>query len=343
MIRPGPLNLITDVAGVRVGHAADERVQSGVTVVRLPGGWTAAADVRGGGPGERDISVLGLENLVGRAHAIVLSGGSVYGLAAADGATLALAEAGEGLVMGETAPRVPITPAAILFDLANGGDKAWGREPPYRALGLQATQCATAGAFALGRVGAGRGAQAGSRPGGIGSASVDLGEGLIVGALAAVNPLGSAYMDDGETLWAWPWELHGEFGGRRPARIEAHAEPLPDVSRLGGRLRPAANTTLGVIAVCAPLSGPDCKRVAIMAHDGLARAIRPAHTPFDGDIVFVAASGGAPLAEPHPLQVARIGSAAADCLARAIARGVYAASGLGSADVDAPPDGPSRP
>ena len=239
---------------------------------------------------------------------------------------------------------MPITPAAILFDLANGGDKAWGREPPYRALGLQATQCATgAGVFALGRVGAGRGAQAGSRPGGIGSASVDLGEGLIVGALAAVNPLGSAYMDDGETLWAWPWELDGEFGGRRPARIEAHADPLPDISRLGGRLRPGANTTLGVVAVSAALSGPDCKRVAIMAHDGLARAIRPAHTPYDGDIVFAAASGGAPLAEPHPLHVARIGSAAADCLARAIARGVYAASDSGSTGVEAPACGPSRP
>ena len=326
MIRPGPLNLITDVTGLQVGHATDERVQSGVTVVRLPGGWTAAADVRGGGPGERDIAVLGLENLVGRAHAIVLAGGSVYGLAAADGVTAVLAEAGEGLVMGEAAPRVPITPSAILFDLANGGDKAWGRQPPYRALGVLAAQACAEGRFALGRVGAGRGAQAGSRPGGIGSASVDLGDGLMVGALAAVNPLGSVYMDDGVTPWAWPFELEDEFGGRRPQSFMPHADPLPDVSRLAHRSRPGVNTTLGVIAVSAPLSGPDCKRVAIMAHDGMARAVRPAHTPFDGDIVFVAARGGAPLAEPHPLQVARIGSAAADCLARVIARGAYEAA-----------------
>jgi L-aminopeptidase/D-esterase-like protein len=148
--RPGPLNLITDVAGLMVGHATDERVRSGVTVVLCPGGWTAAADVRGGGPGERDVSVLGLENLVGRAHAIVLSGGSVYGLAAADGVTVALAQAGEGLEMGGGAPLVPITPSAILFDLANGGDKAWGLEPPYRRLGIEATLAAREGRSSLG-------------------------------------------------------------------------------------------------------------------------------------------------------------------------------------------------
>ena len=329
MIRPGPLNLITDVTGVQVGHATDERVQSGVTVVRLPGGWTAAADVRGGGPGERDVSVLALENLVGRAHAIVLAGGSVYGLAAADGVTVVLAEAGEGLVMGDGAPRVPITPAAILFDLTHGGDKAWGLEPPYRALGMEAARTAAEGRFALGRVGAGRGARAGASPGGIGSASIDLGEGLVVGALAAVNPLGSAFMDDGVTPWAWPFELDGEFGGARPGDAPSHHDPLPDVGRLAGRMRPGANTTLSVIAVSAALSGPDCKRVAIMAHDGMGRAIRPAHTPYDGDIVFVAARGATALPEPLALQVARIGSAAADCLARAIARGVYEATSGG--------------
>ena len=327
MLRPGPLNLITDVAGLKVGHATDERGQSGVTVLLCPGGWTAAADIRGGGPGERDVSVLGLENLVGRAHAIVLSGGSVYGLAAADGVTAALAQAGEGLEMGGGAPVVPITPSAILFDLANGGDKAWGTEPPYRRLGVEATQAAAPGRFDLGRIGAGRGAMAGVHPGGIGSASLDLGDGVVVGALAAVNPLGSPYMDDGVTPWAWPFEIDGEFGGRRPASdAAAHVDPLPEAARLrlAGRAKAGANTTLGVIAVSAALSGPDCKRVAIMAHDGMARAIRPAHTPFDGDIVFVVAKGEA-TREPHPGEAARIGSAAADVLARAIARGVWAA------------------
>lgn len=323
MIRPGPLNLITDVPGLLVGNATEERAQTGVTVVLLPGGWTAAADVRGGGPGERDISVLGLENLVGRADAIVLSGGSVYGLAAADGVTVALAGAGEGLRIGSSL--VPITPSAILYDLDGEGDKAWGLDPPYRRLGMDAV-AAAGSTFGLGRIGAGRGAKAGARLGGLGSASVDLGQGLIVGALAAVNPLGSVVMADGETPWAWPFELKGEFGGRRPAELAPHADPMPDFSRLQGRARPGANTTLGVIAVSAALSAPDCKRVAIMAHDGMARAIRPAHTPFDGDIVFVAAQGEGVLDANRPAAVARIGSAAADCLARAIARGAFEAA-----------------
>ena len=323
MIRPGLLNLITDVEGLTVGHATDEAARTGVTVVRLPGGWTAAADVRGGGPGERDVSVLGLENLVGRAHAIVLSGGSVFGLAAADGVTVALAQAGEGLSMGVHV--VPITPAAILYDLDAGGDKAWGLEPPYRRLGLEATANA-ARDFHLGCIGAGRGAKAGARPGGLGSASVQLGEDLVVGALAAVNPLGSVFMADGVTPWAWPFELQGEFGGARPQEFAVDPEPLPDLSRLQARLKPAANTTLGVIAVSAELTGAECKRVAIMAHDGMARAIRPAHTPFDGDIVFVAARGSAMLGAARALEVARIGSAAADTLARAIARGAWEAA-----------------
>ena len=324
MISPGPLNLITDVAGLTVGHATDERARTGVTVVLLPGGWTAAVDVRGGGPGERDISVLGLENLVGRAHAVVLSGGSVYGLAAADGVTAALAHAGEGLRMQEGAPVVPITPAAILYDLGNGGDKQWGLDPPYRQLGIEAVNAAHVH-FALGAVGAGRGAMAGTRPGGLGSASVQLGAGLAVGALAAVNPLGSVFMADGRTPWAWPFEMHDEFGGRRPDGFVTDPDPLPDLSRLRPRAQPGANTTLGVIAVSAALTGPECKRIAIMAHDGMARAIRPAHTPFDGDIVFVAAQGEAALGEHRAVEVARIGSAAADCLARAIARGAWEA------------------
>ena len=337
MTRPGPLNLITDVPGLKVGHATDEPARTGVTMVLLPGGWTAAADVRGGGPGERDISVLGLENLVGRAHAIVLSGGSVYGLAAADGVTVALAAAGEGLRLNPADPVVPITPAAILYDLGNGGDKAWGLDPPYRRLGIEAV-AAAADRFDLGAVGAGRGAMAGARPGGLGSASVVLGEGLTVGALAAVNPLGSVFMANGETPWAWPFEMDGEFGGRRPGSFAVDPDPMPDFSRLRRRAQPGANTTLGVIAVSATLSGPECKRIAIMAHDGMARAIRPAHTPFDGDIVFVAASGDGALSDNRAVDVARIGSAAADCLARAIARGAWEAAGQ-SAGLGAP----SRP
>jgi L-aminopeptidase/D-esterase-like protein len=321
MARPGPLNLITDVEGLSVGHATDEGVRSGVTALLCPGGWTAAVDVRGGGPGERDASVLALENLVGRAHAIVFSGGSVYGLAAADGVTAALAQAGEGLKLNPAHPVVPITPAAILYDLANGGDKAWGLEPPYRRLGIEAVAAARRD-FALGPVGAGRGAQAGLVAGGLGSASVALEGGLVVGAMTAANPLGSAYMPDGKTFWAWPFEMEGEFGGARAdPGLMAH-DPLPELSRLHalGRVDPGANTTLAVIAVNAALTAPQCKRVAIMAHDGMARAVRPAHTPFDGDIVFVVAKGTTVV---DHVETAVIGSAAADCLARAIARAVW--------------------
>lgn len=323
MACPGPLNLITDVPGLSVGHATDERVRTGVTALLCPGGWSAAVDVRGGGPGERELSALSLENLVGQAHAIVLSGGSVFGLGAGDGVTAALSLQGQGLKLHPASPHLPIVPAAILHDLGNGGDKAFGLEPPYRRLGVEAVEAAGE-RFALGLVGAGRGAMAGLVPGGLGSASAVLDDGLIVGALAAINPLGSVFMPDGRTYWAWPFEMDDEFGGLRPGADmpSAHA-PLPALSRLktAGRVDAGANTTLAIVAVNAALTGPQLKRVAIMAHDGMARAVHPAHTPFDGDIVFAVAKGER-LVDSHA-DVALIGAAAADCLARAIARGVY--------------------
>ena len=329
MPRPGALNLITDIPGLTVGNVTDEVAATGVTTLFCPGGWRAGADVRGGGPGLRETEVLSAENLVGRAHAIVLAGGSVFGLAAADGVTAALSARGEGLVMRPGLTPVPIVPSAILFDLGGEGDKGWGLEPPYRRLGLASV--AEAGQrFALGSVGAGRGALAGVVKGGLGSASLDLGGGLIVGALAAVNSVGSVLMADGETFWAWPFEIEGEFGGRRPAADIAPAiEPIPEQSKLAalGRVAPGANTTLAVVACSADLTTAECKRLAMMAQDGLSRAIRPAHTPFDGDTVFAVASGeialGADLA--RAAQLARLGAAAADCLARAIARGVFEA------------------
>ncbi|MGC1301160.1 MAG: P1 family peptidase, partial [Caulobacteraceae bacterium] len=212
MARPGPLNLITDVPGLSVGNAVDERVRTGVTALLCPGGWNAAVDVRGGGPGERELSALALEGLVGQAHAIVFSGGSVFGLGAGDGATAALSLKGQGLKLHPASPFLPIVPTVILHDLGNGGDKAFGLEPPYRRLGIEAVEAAGT-TFALGPTGAGRGARAGLIPGGLGSASVVLEDGLVVGALAAVNPLGSVLMPDGETFWAWPFEMDGEFGG----------------------------------------------------------------------------------------------------------------------------------
>ena len=329
MPRPGPRNLITDVPGLTVGSAQDEAVRTGVTVILCPEGWSAAVDVRGGGPGVRETETLSPENSFSRAHAICLSGGSVFGLGAADGVASVLSVHDVGIRRVPTSPAIPIVPAAVLHDLGNGGDKGWGLDPPYRGLGMAAAAAAGED-FQLGAVGAGRGAMAGLIKGGLGSASVDLGGGLIVGALVAANPVGSVVMPDGETFWAWPFEIDSEFGGRFPKGPVSATEPLPDESKLGvaGRLRAGANTTLAVIAVTADLSTAEAKRVAMMAHDGMGRAVRPAHTTFDGDVVFALASGAVTLgSDPalRPVEVSRLGSAAADCLARAIARAVHEA------------------
>ncbi|WP_422012884.1 P1 family peptidase [Roseateles sp.] len=326
-LRPGPLNLITDVPGLTVGHVTDEAVCSGATVLRTDGFWAAAVDVRGGGPGTRETEALAPENLVGKAHAIAFAGGSVFGLAVADGVVAALSALGQGLTLKPGSPAIPVVPGAVLHDLGNGGDKAWGLEPPYRRWGLEAVATASR-EFALGRVGAGRGAMAGHLPGGIGSASLDLGGGLVVGALVAANPIGSVYMPDGITFWAWPFEIDGEFGGARPVGHAAVVDPLPDASRLAGlgRLQAGANTTLAVVACNADLTTAECKRLAMMAQDGIARAVRPAHTPFDGDTVFALASGAVALGESRAVELGRLGSAAADCLARAIARAVFEAA-----------------
>jgi L-aminopeptidase/D-esterase-like protein len=312
-VASGPNDLITDVPGLRVGHATSSRHGSGATVVLCDGLWPAAADVRGGGPGLREIEVMAPENSVAGIHAIVLSGGSVFGLAAADGALVELSAAGIGLSLVPGGPLLPIVPGAILFDLTAPGDKNWGTEPPYRELGRAAARAALASgagaSFELGSVGAGTGATAGAVKGGIGSTSLMLEAGLVVGALVAVNPVGAVHP---QARWG--------FDG----------DPFPDASRLGP-MQPGANTTLGVVACNARLTKAEAKRLAIMAHDGLARAIRPVHTPFDGDVVFAVASGAIELDAlgpdlPRAWWLARLGAAAADALARAIVRGVTAAS-----------------
>ena len=258
----------------------------------------------------------------------MLSGGSVFGLGAADGVAAALSSRGIGLQLGVGGTAIPIVPAAVLHDLANGGDKSWGLSPPYRELGMRALAAADA-EFALGSVGAGRGAMAGNLKGGIGSSSVELGEGLIVGALVALNSVGSPMMPDGKTYWAWAFELGQEFGGGGPPKSTMDlSDPAPEESRLAWalrRLQPGANTTLAVVACNADLSTAECKRVAMMAQDGIARAVRPAHTPFDGDTIFAVASGELQLNQEllRAAEIGRIGSAAADCLARAIARAVH--------------------
>ncbi len=329
MPRPGARNLITDVPGLTVGNATDERVQTGVTVVRCAQAFVSAVDVRGGAPGVRETDTLSPENLVGRSDAIVLTGGSVFGLAAADGVTSALSEANVGLRITGSGPAIPIVPAAVLHDLGNDGDKNWGATPPYRRLGAEAVAAASE-AFDLGSTGAGRGAMAGAVKGGLGSASIVLEGGVTVGALVAANPAGSVFMPDGESFYAWPWEQADEFGGRKPPQDRDGADPFPAHSRMGARLQPGSNTTIAIVATSADLSQVEAKRVAMMAHDGIARAVRPAHTPFDGDIVFTIATAKDALPdEPkmlRPAAVAAIGAAAGDCLARAIARAVYEAA-----------------
>jgi L-aminopeptidase/D-esterase-like protein len=330
MTRAGPRNLITDVPGLKVGQAQDDAVRTGVTVVLPDERAVCAVDVRGGGPGTRETEALASENLVDAVDAVVLSGGSVYGLAAADGVTAWLGARGRGFMVRPDAgaPPSPIVPGAILFDLANGGDKAWGEDPPYRELGRRAVATA-AEAFALGTAGAGCGALAGALKGGIGSASVVTADGLTVGAVVAVNAWGSVVAPGGRSFWAAPFELDAEFGGLGAAGLAAGPEDW-GLAKAPGALR---NTTLACVATDAALSPAQARRVAIMAQDGLARAIRPVHAPFDGDVVFALSTARRPLPEPFPYSVARLGALAADCLARAIARGVYEAAPWPGADV----------
>ncbi|MDX2236140.1 MAG: P1 family peptidase [Hyphomonadaceae bacterium] len=322
MARPGPQNALTDVPGLTVGCAEDAAVRSGVTVIVPDAPAVCAVDVRGGGPGTRETDALAAENLVDAVDAVVLSGGSVYGLAAADGVTAALGAAGRGFSLRPEAPRAPIVPAAILYDLANGGDKAWGADPPYRRLAVAAFAQARA-QTPLGKVGAGYGARAGAIEGGQGTASVVLSAGEIVAALACVNCWGSALMPGQAAFWAWPFEQDGEFGAVAPDPARG-ALDLDDWGAWRMGAAPRANTTLALVATDAALTPAQAKRVAQMASAGLARAIRPAFAPFDGDVVFALSTGRR--AAPDPMALARIGAAAADCAARAVARGVYAAT-----------------
>ena len=287
MARPGPRNLITDVAGLRIGHAHVAHVQSGVTVLLADQPATAAVDVRGGAPGTRDTEALDPVNLVGAIDAIVLSGGSVFGLDASSGVTAWLAARGRGFRVAAQAPPAPIVPSATLFDLTNGGDKTWGEEPPYRALGRAAADSASAD-FALGNAGAGYGATAGVLKGGLGSASSVTDDGIAVGAIVAVNSVGSTLIPDTDVFWAFPLEQQKEFGGLR--LISGWPGIDGDLPADMKRPQPRANTTIAIVATDAKLDCAELKRVAIMAADGMARAIRPSHTPFDGDTVFAVAT-----------------------------------------------------
>jgi len=327
MAATGPRNLITDVAGILVGQAEDCDGITGTTVVLTEQPAVAAVDVRGGAPGSRETELLAPEALVDRVDAVVLSGGLAFGLDAAAGVMDWLAEVGRGFAVGSTmrsaAVRVPIVPAAILFDLAFPGRRTWIGEPPYRALG-RAAVIAAARDFALGSAGAGLGAAAGRLKGGMGSASSRLAGGATVGAIVAVNSWGAAVRPDCGRFWAADLAQASEIDPQ-PAIPETALDP-EDLSG-GGAVVPAANTTIAVVATNAALDKPGCRRLAIMAQDGIARAIRPAHTPFDGDTVFALSTGTG--AVTAAVDLLKLGNAAADYLARAIMRAVLAAEPLG--------------
>jgi L-aminopeptidase/D-esterase-like protein len=322
-------NLLSDIPGVRVGHADDAGIGSGVTAILFDEPPVAAMDVRGGGPGTREGALLDVANTVERIDAIALAGGSAFGLDAAGGVQGYLAAHGRGFnVRGAI---IPIVPGAIIFDMLNGGDKRWGRFSPYRDMGHAAAEAARAD-HALGSTGAGLGATTANFKGGIGAASAMCASGVTVAALALVNAAGSVTIGDGPHFWAAPFEIAGEFGGRGwPAAFAPND--------LGMRLKGAPNpspiesTTLAVVVTDAALTKTQAKRLAVMAQTGFARAIYPVHAPLDGDVVFAASLGTKRVEPLHGLT--ELGMVAANAVARAVARGVYEAAALPFAE--APP------
>src|SRR5271169_3444183 len=315
-------NLLTDIAGVRVGHADDAELASGVTAVIFDKPAVAAMDVRGGGPGTREGALLDLANTVEKIDAIALAGGSAFGLEAGSGVQAWLAEQGRGFeVRGAI---IPIVPGAICFDLLNGGNKKWGRFAPYRDLGFVAAAAAST-KFALGSVGAGLGANTANLKGGLGSASAKTSDDVKVAALAVVNAVGTVTVGDGPWFWAAPFEIDGEYGGR--GLPDAFTQDMLKMRIKGGPAATAAeNTTLAVVVTDASLTKPQARRLAMIAQTGFARAIYPVHAPLDGDVVFAAATGEKSV---DPLVgLTELGMVAANVVARAIARGVYAATAL---------------
>lgn len=316
-MKPGKRNLITDIDGLLVGNADDQKLKSGVTVLTADKSFTAAVHVMGGAPGSRETDLLAPDKLVQQVDALVLSGGSAFGLDAASGVADGLRDLGRGFEVGPV--RVPIVPGAILFDLLNGGDKNWV-ENPYKTLG-QAALSARDVSFSLGSVGAGTGGTTMNLKGGLGSASLVLDNGITVGALVATNPHGSVISDRKGAFWAAPFEFGDEFGARGTGTgFDPGAETDPyNLAPVQG-----SNTTIAIVATDADLTQAQATRMATAAHDGMTRAICPSHTPFDGDLVFAAATAAKKMSDPitDPLL---IGHAAATCLARAIARSVYLA------------------
>lgn len=321
-MKPGPRNSITDIAGLRVGNAQDAALKSGVTVLTADAAFSASVHVMGGAPGTRETDLLAPDKSVAAVDALVLSGGSAYGLDACSGVMEGLRAQGRGFRVGPAV--IPIVPGAILFDLLNGGDKDW-HENPYRALGRAAFKAASRD-FELGTAGAGTGALTAMHKGGLGSASLVLGDGTTVGALVAANPMGSVTTPGERHFWAAPFEIGDEFGGlgADPSGGLGRGHDSRRMQTMLEMMRERANTTIAIVATDAALTKAQCQRIAVAAHDGIGRAIVPSHSPFDGDLVFAASTGARSLDDPDR-GLGEIGHAAALCLARAIARAVYLA------------------
>ncbi len=318
-MRPGPRNLITDVAGLKVGNAEDLIVKTGATVLTADQPFIAAVNVMGGAPGTRDTECLAPDKLVREVDALVLSGGSAFGLDTTGGVLSRLAAAGRGMSFGQTS--VPLAPGAILFDLMNGGEKGWDK-PPYWDLGAAAYDTA-AEDFSLGTAGAGVGATTCGWKGGLGSTSLELPGGIMVGALVAVNAVGSVTVPGERHFWAGHSEYEDEFGGLGPVQLPV--APGDTFLSKVSPLQVGTNTTIAIVATNAALDQADLTRVATAAQDGLSRAVVPAHTPFDGDLVFAASTGDVAVTDRRR-DGYLIGHAASLCLSRAIARGVYEAT-----------------
>lgn len=317
----GPKNSITDIGGLKVGNAENKAVKTGVTALLPDKPAVASVQVLGGAPGARETDLLEPHNMVEAVHALVLAGGSAFGLDAGGGVQSALKQKGIGLELGPH--RIPLVPTAILFDLANGGDKDWGRDTPYFNLGYAAAENASTD-FDLGTAGAGYGALTATAKGGLGSASTVLNSGITIGALVAVNAVGSATVGSAHHFWAAPFEIGDEFGGLGlPSPMPEDAADLRIKFREMHRTA-MANTTIGIIATDAELTKAEAKRLAISAHDGFARALWPSHTPMDGDLIFALATGGAGR-RPDADDSVDMAGAAASTMARAVARGVYEA------------------
>ena len=315
--QPGPLNLLTDVPGIWVGQSEDHHLKTGVTVVTGPERLVASVNVMGGAPGTRETDLLMPDKIVESVDALVLSGGSAIGLDAAGGVVDALREQGKGYVVGPVT--VPLVPAAIIFDLLSGGQHAVDTNP-YRALGREALFRADTD-FVLGSAGAGTGATTATLKGGVGSASLVLANGCTVGALVVANPHGSVVSPDGH-FYAAPFEYGEEFGGRgmHAGDSALRVQPSEKLAAFNAK----ANTTIAIVATDASLNKAQCQRLATSAQDGMARAIVPSHTPFDGDLVFGVSTERRTLSDPVT-DTLLLGHAAAICLTRAIARGVYCA------------------